>query len=60
MDVLLSLDKNLNNYQLVLKITFDDKTARSISASISKNDTYMNLADELIAYGLVNEVNIIF
>jgi hypothetical protein len=56
MDVLLNLDKNLNNYQLVLKITFDDKTARSISASISKNDTYINLADELIAYGLVNEV----
>jgi nuclear receptor-binding protein len=55
MDVLLNLDKNLNNYQLVLKITFDDKTARSISASISKNDTYINLADELIAYGLVNE-----
>jgi serine/threonine protein kinase len=60
MDVLLNLDKNLNNYQLVLKITFDDKTVRSISASISKNDTYINLADELIAYGLVNEVDIFF
>ena len=40
----------------MLTITFDDKSARLIQSSISKSDSVNKLVEELISYGLVNEV----
>jgi nuclear receptor-binding protein len=48
---------DLNNFTLTLKITFDDKSARLITSSINRNDTVNKLADELISFGLVNELD---
>jgi hypothetical protein len=50
------LDKQLNNYDLCLKITFDDKAVRLIQSQIFRSDPVNKLADELVSYGLLNEV----
>lgn len=56
-DINLTLDEKLKNYMLTLTITFEDRTARLIQSLLHKTDTVMNLADELISHGLVNELD---
>ncbi len=50
------LDKQVNNYDLCLKITFDDKAVRLIQSQIFRSDPVNKLVDELVSYGLLNEV----
>ena len=41
---------------LTLTLRFDDKMNRQLSCKVSQNETSMDLACELVKYGLINEV----
>ncbi|CAF1012802.1 unnamed protein product, partial [Brachionus calyciflorus] len=53
----LTIDETNKVYQLTVSITFDDRTFRTIQSPVNETDTVPNLAEELIAHGLVNEVD---
>lgn len=56
-DTSLTLDEIHKIYKLSVHITFDDRTARFIQSPVNKTDKVNDLADELIAHGLVNELD---
>ena len=41
---------------LSLSVRFDDKVNRQMSCTVGENETSMDLANELVHYGLISEV----
>lgn len=42
--------------QLTLLVRLDDKVNRQMSCTVGENETSMDLANELVHYGLISEV----
>ena len=54
------IDTLFDFLKLKLNIIFGDRTVRFIESQITRSESAMKLADELVDYGLVSEVSFNF
>lgn len=51
------VDENSSETKLSLLLRFEDKMNRQLSCSVSEDETGVDLANELVEYGLISEVD---